>query len=124
VLRVTGYTETGGVSGGVAATAERTNTRLTQPTREAARTAFLRMVHLAVDVPDTRRQLIIDAISETTHDALHAFAQARLVTLDSHCAEITHEALIHSWPRLQAWINEDRQSQASTPRPIYFFRSK
>ena len=34
--------------------------------------------------------------------------RARLVTLDAETVEITHEALLHAWPRLRDWIDEDR----------------
>lgn len=40
--------------------------------------------------------------------ALDAFVRARLVTMDSDTVEITHEALLHAWPRLRDWIHADR----------------
>ena len=33
---------------------------------------------------------------------------ARLVTMDDAGVEVAHEALIREWPRLQAWLDEDR----------------
>ncbi|MFI8816812.1 MULTISPECIES: nSTAND1 domain-containing NTPase [unclassified Streptomyces] len=35
-------------------------------------------------------------------------ARARLVTIDEETIELAHEALITAWPRLRAWIEEDR----------------
>ncbi|MCS0603578.1 XRE family transcriptional regulator [Streptomyces sp. LP11] len=41
---------------------------------------------------------------------LERFARARLLTLDRDTLEITHEALIRSWPRLRGWLTEDRDA--------------
>lgn len=35
-------------------------------------------------------------------------ARARLLTPDAETVEITHEALLHAWPRLRGWIDEGR----------------
>lgn len=40
--------------------------------------------------------------------ALDAFVRARLITVDRDTVEITHEALLHVWPRLRGWIHADR----------------
>ena len=39
---------------------------------------------------------------------LRRLADARLVTLDENTVEVAHEALIREWPRLRAWLDEDR----------------
>ncbi|MFZ3495115.1 helix-turn-helix domain-containing protein [Streptomyces sp. 5.8] len=39
---------------------------------------------------------------------LDAFVRARLISADSETVEITHEALLHAWPRLRGWIHADR----------------
>ena len=39
---------------------------------------------------------------------LDAVVGARLVTMDDTGVEVAHEALIREWPRLQAWLDEDR----------------
>ncbi|MEV5688513.1 hypothetical protein AB0L68_35950 [Streptomyces sp. NPDC052164] len=39
---------------------------------------------------------------------LEHLARARLVTIDEETIELAHEALITAWPRLRAWIEEDR----------------
>jgi hypothetical protein len=36
-------------------------------------------------------------------------AAVRLVTLDGDRPEMTHEALIQSWPRLRRWLTQDRE---------------
>ncbi|MGW0877127.1 nSTAND1 domain-containing NTPase [Streptomyces sp. NPDC002740] len=39
---------------------------------------------------------------------LDLLARARLVTVDRDSAQISHEALLHTWPRLNTWIREAR----------------
>jgi WD40 repeat protein len=40
--------------------------------------------------------------------ALEAFTAARLVTRDRDTVRLSHEALLRVWPRLVAWLDEDR----------------
>ena len=62
----------------------------------------------------TRRRMSRDALMARLGDAdgaaaaLDAFVRARLITMDSDTVEITHEALLHAWPRLRGWIHADR----------------
>jgi beta-lactam-binding protein with PASTA domain len=51
---------------------------------------------------------------EKLEGVVRALSEARLVTVSSNEAgqptvEVSHEALIRGWPRLQAWVDEDRQ---------------
>jgi hypothetical protein len=117
LLTVDGYREVGGVSGSISTTAERTFTALEPQVQHAAKFLLLRMIRIGEDIPDTRRQLHTDDILATFPEraaaemALEAFAKSRLVTVDADTAEITHEALIRSWPRLRQWIDADRAGQ-------------
>ena len=68
------------------------------------------MVRVGEDTADTRRRmpwsdLVADA---DANGMLYEFVQARLITADTHTVEITHDALLYSWPRLQQWISADR----------------
>ena len=114
LLTVDGYREIGGVTGAISTTAERTLTSLEPRAQQAARELLLLMVRVNEDTPDTRRRVrpadALDMAADQTAaaTALEAFVSARLVTLDRDVAEITHEALIRSWPRLRDWIEEDR----------------
>ena len=38
-------------------------------------------------------------------------ANARLVMVDEQTVEVAHEALIREWPRLRAWLDEDRDGR-------------
>ncbi|MFF9814291.1 hypothetical protein [Streptomyces sp. NPDC014006] len=113
-LTLAGYRAAGGIQGAVAATAERAWADLDPAARTAARLLLLRLVRLGEDTQatrrrGTRRELAAEAADpDKTQESLEALVRARLVTLDADTVEITHEALLHAWPRLRDWIDEDR----------------
>ncbi|MEV7319967.1 WD40 repeat domain-containing protein [Streptomyces sp. NPDC093970] len=114
-LTLAGYRAAGGIQGAVAATAERAWTGLDPAARTAARLLLLRLVRLGEDTQatrrrGTRRQLAAESTDpDKTEESLEALVQARLVTLDAETVEITHEALLHAWPRLRDWLDADRK---------------
>ncbi|MFC8132042.1 AAA family ATPase [Streptomyces sp. NPDC057302] len=113
-LTLAGYRAAGGIQGAVAASAERAWSDLDPAARTAARLLLLRLVRLGEDTHATRRRGTRRQLAEEstdpgkTDESLEALVRARLVTLDSETVEITHEALLHAWPRLRDWIDEDR----------------
>ena len=113
-LTLAGYRAAGGIQGAVAATAERAWSGLDPAARTAARLLLLRLVRLGEDTQATRRRGTRRQLSEEstepgkTQESLEALVRARLVTLDAETVEITHEALLHAWPRLRDWIDEGR----------------
>ncbi|MFD7462712.1 MULTISPECIES: WD40 repeat domain-containing protein [unclassified Streptomyces] len=113
-LTLAGYRAAGGIQGAVAATAERAWSGLDPAARTAARLLLLRLVRVGEDTAatrrrGTRRQLADESTDpDKTEESLEALVRARLVTLDAETVEITHEALLHAWPRLRDWIDEDR----------------
>ncbi|MEU9338736.1 hypothetical protein AB0D49_37245 [Streptomyces sp. NPDC048290] len=113
-LTLAGYRAAGGIQGAVAATAERAWSGLDPAARSAARLLLLRLVRVGEDTAATRRrgarrQLAAESADPAkTEESLEALVRARLVTLDAETVEITHEALLHAWPRLREWIDEDR----------------
>ncbi|MFK4065137.1 AAA family ATPase [Streptomyces sp. NPDC029674] len=113
-LTLAGYRAAGGIQGAVAATAERAWSGLDPAARTAARLLLLRLVRLGEDTQATRRRGTRRQLAEEstdphkTEESLEALVRARLVTLDAETVEITHEALLHAWPRLREWIDEDR----------------
>ncbi|MEH0520644.1 hypothetical protein QBA38_16710 [Streptomyces stelliscabiei] len=113
-LTLAGYRAAGGIQGAVAATAERAWAGLDPAARTAARLLLLRLVRLNEDTHatrrrGTRRQLADGAADPVkTEESLEAMVRARLLTLDAETVEITHEALLHAWPRLRGWIDEGR----------------
>ncbi|WP_216209898.1 WD40 repeat domain-containing protein [Amycolatopsis aidingensis] len=121
-LTIAGYRAAGGIHGAVAATAERAWADLSPAAQAAARPLLLRLVHVGEDTQDTRRRatradLVEHAGNRAAAEAvLEALVKARLVTLDSDSAEISHEALLHAWPRLREWIDQDRAGNVARQR--------
>ncbi|MFB7503326.1 nSTAND1 domain-containing NTPase [Streptomyces broussonetiae] len=113
-LTLAGYRAAGGIQGAVAATAERAWSGLDPAARTAARLLLLRLVRLGEDTQATRRRGTRRQLAEEsadpgkTEESLEALVRARLVTLDADTVEITHEALLHAWPRLRHWIDDNR----------------
>ncbi|MFD8804004.1 hypothetical protein [Streptomyces sp. NPDC059597] len=113
-LTLAGYRAAGGIQGAVAATAERAWSGLDPAARSAARLLLLRLVRLGEDTHATRRRGTRRQLAEEstdpgkTEESLEALVRARLVTLDADTVEITHEALLHAWPRLRHWIDDNR----------------
>ncbi|MET7679100.1 hypothetical protein [Streptomyces sp. NPDC005423] len=113
-LTLAGYRAAGGIQGAVAASAERAWSGLDPAARTAARLLLLRLVRVGEDTQATRRRGTRRQLAEAstdpgkTEESLEALVRARLVTLDAETVEITHEALLHAWPRLREWIDEDR----------------
>ncbi|MBO3751966.1 WD40 repeat domain-containing protein [Streptosporangiaceae bacterium NEAU-GS5] len=113
-LTVSGYQAAGSIKGAVAATAEAAYGQLDSAGQQAVRLLMLRMIQVGEDSTDTRRRvnrshLINDLPSpQIAAAALEVLVRARLVTLDTDTAEITHEALLRAWPRLHHWIDADR----------------
>jgi tetratricopeptide (TPR) repeat protein len=121
-LTLSGYTESGGVRGAIAFTAESVfKQRLSPEQQPIARMIFLRLAELNEDSQDTRRraefsELITRSTDENTIEAvLRILTDARLVTLDTlepgsvKIVEVAHEALIREWPTLREWLSQDRQ---------------
>ncbi|MEU4350259.1 helix-turn-helix domain-containing protein [Streptomyces sp. NPDC023838] len=114
-LTVAGYETTGGIHGAVARTAESVFTRLDPAEQRMARHLLVRLVQIGEgSAAQTRRPLERALIPGQSADpaaaarALDAFVRARLVTVGAQTVEITHEALLHAWPRLRGWIESDR----------------
>ncbi|MER5347485.1 helix-turn-helix domain-containing protein [Streptomyces mirabilis] len=114
-MTLTGYEAAGGIEGAVAKTAENTYRQFTEAQAAAARRMLLRLVAPGEGTPDTRRptgqdELEVSSRQETETDhVLQALTRARLLTLDGDTVELAHEALLTAWPRLRAWIEQDRE---------------
>ncbi|MEU7576648.1 hypothetical protein AB0B50_03465 [Streptomyces sp. NPDC041068] len=113
-LTLSGYEAAGGIHHALAQTAEAVYAGLAGGQRDLARTVLLRLVAINDGTDATRRRLAradLDSLSEDRAGigaVLDALAGARLITLDTDTVELTHEALLHAWPRLRQWIDEDR----------------
>ncbi|MFD7667131.1 hypothetical protein [Streptomyces sp. NPDC059788] len=106
------YEAAGGIHGAIAQSAEHLYTRLTPHQARAARRILLRLITPGEGRPDTRRPAPrdeLDAADLTHAGVLELLARARLVTTEEDTVHLVHEALITSWPRLQHWVDEDRE---------------
>ncbi|MEV4924331.1 nSTAND1 domain-containing NTPase [Streptomyces roseoverticillatus] len=113
-LTVDGYRLTGGISGAVAATAERAYASLPSHQQEIVRHVLLYLVQLGEGRHTSRaarRTELLEAGADHREDAdavIEAFTRARLLTVDAEHVEVAHEVLLDAWPRLRQWIEEDR----------------
>jgi WD40 repeat protein/DNA-binding SARP family transcriptional activator len=113
-LRLGGYERTGGVRGAVARLAEDAFVQLDERGRTAARDLVMRLVELRADGEVERRRLPLTEVAEDAPDdvarVLALFTDRRLLTVSTGTVEIAHEALLREWPRLEGWIDEDRDA--------------
>jgi WD40 repeat protein/transcriptional regulator with XRE-family HTH domain len=114
-LTVAGYERTGGIQGAIARTAETVFAQLYPAEQKSIRRILSRLVHVSDDgTVTTRRRTGRSALmgqlgdADAASAALDAFVRARLITVDQDTVELTHEALLHAWPRLRGWIHADR----------------
>ena len=129
-LTVAAYRATGGIDGAVARAAEAVYERFDDDGRQAARRLLLRLVSLGEGTADTRRRVTVTELTGTAELAgpadtpqaatartvLTDLVQARLLIADTgtdgrDTVEISHEALLSSWPRLREWLSQDRAGQ-------------
>ncbi len=110
VLTAAGYRAVGGVHGAVARAADDVIDSLSPMGRKAARDLFLRLV-IPIEASEPIRQRIRRAdiaVDSTTAAVLDALVRCRLVIADQDTVEVAHEAVCRAWPRLRAWLDEDR----------------
>jgi beta-lactam-binding protein with PASTA domain/energy-coupling factor transporter ATP-binding protein EcfA2 len=120
LLTLEAYQESDGVEGALARRAEDIWMSFTPDQQLLAQRALLRLIQPgegseAMRILATMEELVTQRGSvEALEGVVRALSEARLVTVSSDEAgqptvEVSHEALIRSWPRLQAWVDEDRQ---------------
>ncbi|MEV3988688.1 hypothetical protein AB0J57_07235 [Streptomyces sp. NPDC049837] len=114
-LTLRAYEAAGGVRGAIAQTAEELYAGLDEEQATLTRRVLLRLIAPGDGTADTRRP-VDRAELETggperaaeVDAVLDRLARARLITLDGDTVHLAHEALITGWPRLTAWIEDDR----------------
>jgi hypothetical protein len=121
-LTVAAYRDIGGVAGAIARRAESEFGKLLPGQQAIARRILLRLVQLGEGTEDTRRrarlsELLTDNVQgEAIGEVVQKFAAARLLTTGRNATsaeeqlDVAHEALICGWPRLRAWLDEDRSA--------------
>jgi WD40 repeat protein len=106
-LTLTSYHESGGIPRAVANTAEHAYTSLDEDQQTRARQVFLRLTTPGEGTEDTKRRAKRDELA--ADDVVEHLAKARILTVDDDSVEISHEAVIRSWPRLRDWLAEARE---------------
>lgn len=113
------YDALGGVVGALQGRADAIMHRLSRDHQTVAQRLLVSLVSIAEDgALDSRQRVPVTDLRQSAHDAdafdrvLHDLVDARLLVLDdahqSPTVEVAHEALIRKWPRLRAWLDEDR----------------
>ena len=114
-LTLAAYQAGGGMHGAIAQTAEHVYAELEPAEQDLVRRLMQRLISLDEDgVRDSRRrvpQTELDGMGPVAAvaDVVDELVAARLVVVDEYRVEIAHEALIVAWPRLRAWLSEDRR---------------
>ena len=120
MLTLEAYRETGGVEGALAKRADAIYASLEPEAQTVARRILLRLTQPGEGSEDTRRRAAMSELvtraeeKEAVEDVVHGLADARLLTTamadetGERSVEVSHEALIRGWPRLRAWLDENR----------------
>jgi WD40 repeat protein len=114
----------GGVGGALAGEADQLHQSLSPDEQRIAQRLFLSLVQLGEGSSDSRRRVLLTEVIAHGEDpaavrrVIKCFADpnVRLITRSSAAGdqreeetlELSHEALIEAWPRLQDWLTTDR----------------
>ena len=118
LLTVRGYGAAGGVELAVQRTADAAYDALPSSQQLLTRPILRSMTITSRGGRLSRRPVTRDELY-TAHPAagqggvdavLEAFASRRLIILNDHSAQISHDALLSAWPRLRGWLAEDQAS--------------
>jgi len=119
-LTFAAYRDIGGMQGAIAHRAESIYACFDTTQQAITRRVLLRLTQPGEGTEDTRRRaqkselLPASEQAEAIEAVIQTLADARLVTTardmatDEEQVDVSHEALIRGWPRLQQWIDEDR----------------
>jgi DNA-binding SARP family transcriptional activator/class 3 adenylate cyclase/energy-coupling factor transporter ATP-binding protein EcfA2 len=108
-LTLGGYRDAGGVRGALARLADDVYGGLDEGGQALARRLLLRLAEPVEGNDDVRRRMPRGEVGGEGADVvLDAFVGRRLLVADGESVEVAHEALLREWPRLRAWLEEDR----------------
>lgn len=119
LLTLEGYRETGGVEGALAQRADEIFAQFSAKQQQIARRALLRLTQPGEGTEDTRRRATRSELAPADGDdddvelVLGRLVDARMLTTGRdetglEVVDVSHEALIRSWPRMRDWIDADR----------------
>ncbi|TMV04208.1 hypothetical protein FGK63_18140 [Ruegeria sediminis] len=113
-LTYEGYRSSGGIAGAIRQTADSVfDNDFSDEERRVAERLLLSLVTPGEGGSDTRRILDRsefqgDADAPIMERVILRLTEARLLTVDDETVQISHEALLRSWPRLNRWIERSR----------------
>lgn len=109
-LTIAGYEAGGGIAGAIAQSAERVYRSLSPAAQDACRSVMMRMVERTSEASTLRRRVALSTLTgdPTRRAVVEGLVAARLVTIDGDSAVIAHEAVGHTWPRLDGWLTDDK----------------
>jgi len=109
-LTLAAYDEAGGIRPAIARTAESVYLGFPPAERDLARQIFLRLTAFGDGAEDTKRRVGRCELDDGPQTAavLAELVRSRLVIVGRRDMELTHDALLVTWPRLREWLSEDR----------------
>lgn len=123
MLTLEGYRESGGIEGAIAKRADTIFESFGVEQQGIVKKLMLLLTQPGEGTEDTRRrasrsQLIpTDDTEQSVNAVINAMVSARLLTTggmeeasDESFVDVSHEALIRGWPKLQRWIEDDRDA--------------
>jgi WD40 repeat protein/class 3 adenylate cyclase len=109
------YLATGGVRGAVARLADAVYDGFDPNQQAIVRSIMLRLAGPGEGESAVRRRVpLFEFDAERNPEVagvLEVLANRRLVTISDGTVEVAHEALLREWPRLQGWLEEDREGR-------------
>jgi len=116
-LTLEAYKELGGVEGSLAKRAEAVYEKLPPKVEEALPKVLEKLIHVrsgAQEAIGRRRAELDDFDNPEQKELVEAFIEARLFVteLEDEVAAVmvTHEALLWHWPRVQEWVEQNREN--------------
>jgi hypothetical protein len=117
-LTVRAYRRGGGVADAVQSGAEAVYRRLSAADQDIAQLVLTHLTQVTDGGVLARRRSTMASLyaampvaARDINRILEAFASKRLITLHADTAEIAHDVLLRSWPRLRDWLDSDRADQ-------------
>jgi WD40 repeat protein len=109
-LTLAGYQGSGGIHDAIRQTADAVYDELSDEQKDMARRLFLRLINVTDEAPAVRRVVRLTELDRSSGDVLGKFVGKRLITVDADTAQISHDALLTAWPRLEKWIADGRDN--------------
>jgi hypothetical protein len=111
LITVDDLVRSGGVTGAVGRLADAAFLRLDDEGQSIARRLLLRLCAISEHGDDVSREASLQELVESDDSipgVLDVLVAGRLVVIDHDSVRLAHEALLREWPRMRAWLDEDR----------------